>query len=69
MLIPHDLLASATLRVLIEEFVTRDGTDYGATEIPLELRVQRVMSQLQQGLVVISYDAQTQSCTIIPKEQ
>ena len=35
MQIPHDQLSPQALRGLIEEFVTRDGTDYGTTEASL----------------------------------
>ena len=68
MLIPYDLLAVSTLRALIEEFVSRDGTDYGITEATLEHKVQQVLSQLQRGQVLISYDPASESCTIVPKD-
>jgi uncharacterized protein YheU (UPF0270 family) len=32
--VPHTALAPDVLRRLIEEFVTRDGTDYGARSPP-----------------------------------
>lgn len=38
MLIPAELLQADTLTALIEDFVTRDGTDNG-DETPLETRV------------------------------
>ena len=37
--VPHRELAPQTLRAMIEEFVTRDGTDYGALERSLEGKV------------------------------
>lgn len=40
MLIPAELLQADTLTALIEDFVTRDGTDNG-DETPLETRVAR----------------------------
>lgn len=36
MMVPWDQLSAEALRGLIEEFVTRDGTDYGEVEVPLE---------------------------------
>ncbi|MCO3844930.1 hypothetical protein FA119_29660, partial [Pseudomonas aeruginosa] len=40
MLIPHDLLEADTLNNLLEDFVTREGTDNG-DETPLDVRVER----------------------------
>ena len=48
MLIPYDLLEAETLTNLIEDFVTRDGTDNG-DETPLQTRVQRVRHALERG--------------------
>jgi uncharacterized protein len=42
MIIPHRLLSPDALRGLIEAFVTREGTDYGAQEVPLATKVGRV---------------------------
>lgn len=69
MLIPHGALAPETLRNLIEEFVTREGTDYGGPEYSLADKVAQVRRQLERGLVVIVYDPQTQSCHMLPREQ
>jgi uncharacterized protein YheU (UPF0270 family) len=48
MLIPYDQLEVDTLTRLIEDFVTRDGTDNG-DDTPLETRVLRVRQALDQG--------------------
>ncbi len=65
MIIPYDQLDPMTLRALIEEFVTRDGTDYGSREVSLETRVRQVHRQLARGEAFISYDANTQTCHIV----
>lgn len=67
MLIPHTALAGETLRNLIEEFVTREGTDYGEHLYSLEDKVARVSRQLEKGSAVIVYDATLDSCHIIEK--
>jgi uncharacterized protein len=64
-LIDHTALEAATLRALIEDFVTRDGTDYGNVEVPLEQRVANVLAQLKNGKAVISFDPPTGSATIV----
>ncbi len=48
MLIPYDALEVDTLTRLIEDFVTRDGTDNG-DDTPLETRVLRVRQAPTKG--------------------
>ncbi|SFO82771.1 YheU family protein [Pseudomonas borbori] len=72
MLIPASLLEADTLTHLIEDFVTREGTDNG-DETPLQTRVQRVRRALDQGEAVIVFDPQSQQCQLalkrdVPKE-
>ncbi|WP_372877912.1 YheU family protein [Pseudomonas sp.] len=72
MLIPAPLLETDTLTHLIEDFVTREGTDNG-DETPLQTRVQRVRRALDNGEAVIVFDPQSQQCQLalkrdVPKE-
>ena len=54
--IPYDQLNSETLHGAIEEFVTRDGTDYGETEVSLETKISQVLGQLKSGKAVLVFD-------------
>lgn len=63
MLIPHELLEPDTLTRLIEDFVTRDGTDNG-DETPLATRVERVRQALGKGEAVIVFDPDSQQCQL-----
>ncbi|HAS48820.1 MAG TPA: hypothetical protein DCS33_05965, partial [Gammaproteobacteria bacterium] len=47
--IPYQELEAETLRAIIEEFISREGTDYGAHEYSLEQKVQQVRNQLERG--------------------
>lgn len=60
--IPYQKLAPAVLRAVIEEFVTREGTDYGANDFSLDSKVAQVICQLDEGSIFISYDSQSGSC-------
>ena len=64
MQIPYEKIPADTLRNLIEEFVSRDGTDYGEREVSLEQRVAQVMLALKQGHAVIEYDEQLEMADI-----
>ena len=69
MVIPHRKLSADALRGVIEEFVTREGTDYGGVCVPLSDKVEQVRSQLERGRAVLVYDDETQSCNVIPVER
>jgi uncharacterized protein YheU (UPF0270 family) len=64
MKIPHTSLAEDTLRNLVEEFVTREGTDYGDRAYSLEAKVRQVIQQLEAGSAIILYDSKTETCHI-----
>ena len=49
--IPLDRLSSDLLNAIIEEFINREGTDYGVSEVSLETKIQQVKSKFP---VVIS---------------
>lgn len=66
--IPSDRLPSDTLNALIEEFVTRPGTDYGEYEISLAEKVAQVENLLRKKRVLIVFDENTQSCDIVLAE-
>jgi len=67
--IPHTALDPATLCNLVEEFVTREGTDYGNHEYSLQDKVRQVLRQLHQGSVVIVYDSNSETCHIETRER
>jgi len=63
--VPTDALSPEALRALIEEFVTRDGTDYGSVERSLEEKVAAVRGQLARGEVRIVFDPESETTTLI----
>lgn len=67
--IPHTSLSAEALRGVIEEFVTREGTDYGEQEHSLEQKAERVSRQLEAGEVVIVFDPETESVGLLRHEQ
>jgi len=63
--VPYTSLQPATLRALVEEFVTRDTTDYGERERTLEEKVEDVMRQLRRGEARVLFDPETSSANIV----
>lgn len=68
MLIPYDQLSAEALAGLIEDFVTRDGTDNG-DDTPFATRIERVKRALEKGQAVIVYDAASYQCQLCLKHQ
>lgn len=62
--IPPEQLSDAALRGIIEEFITREGTEYGASEVPLDSKVADVAAQIRRGEVVIDFDPITDTVDI-----
>ncbi len=67
--IPYERLAPEALRGLVEEFVTRQGTDYGARERTLKEKVADVMRQLERGEARIMFDLTSKTSNIVPVHQ
>lgn len=63
--VPHDSLQPATLRALIEEFVTRDTTDYGVRMRTLDEKVADVMRQLERGEAAVVFDPRAEAVNIV----
>lgn len=69
MRIPHSQLQADTLRALVEEFISREGTDYGMHEFSLKDKVEQVLHQIEREQVYIIYSELHESCTLISREE
>ncbi len=67
--IPYDQLSKDALDGVIEEFINREGTDYGLQEWSLEEKREQVLSLLRSGEANIVFDHQSQSVSILHKTQ
>ncbi len=65
MRIPHLQLSPVALRAVIEEFVTRDGTDHSSV-VP---RIELVLRQLDVGTVELHFKQETGTCNIVPVDE
>lgn len=63
--IPVDQLSPEALLGVVDDYVLREGTDYGGGEHTLERKREQVLAQLRSGKAVIVFDEVTESCTIV----
>ena len=68
MLIPWQMLEAETLQALIEDFVTRDGTDNG-DDSELQTRVARARKALERKEAVILFDSDSGQCMLMARHQ
>ena len=63
--IPIESLDRSIIFSIIEEFVLREGTDYGACEVNFQSKIDEIYRKLESDEYSISYDESTESCSII----
>lgn len=63
--VPYDRINPDTLRKIIQEFVTRDGADWGETGCTLEDKVEKVLQQLKSKKVKVVFDLASQTAKIV----
>jgi len=63
--IPHNQLSEETLLAVIEEFISREGTDYGHRVYTFDEKVEMVKSQLVSGEIKLFFDTETSSCNLV----
>jgi uncharacterized protein YheU (UPF0270 family) len=69
MIIPLEQLSSEVLTAIIEDFILREGTEYGAEDISKQAKTLQVMKQLEQGSAVLVYSELHESVNILPSDQ
>ena len=67
--VPHASLSAEALRGVIEDFITREGTDYGPEEHSLAQKHDQVARQIARGEVVIVFDVETEAVGLIRREE
>jgi len=67
-IIPSDKLSAEALKGVIDEFISRDGTDYGAIEASPETKFKQVKQKLASGWAVLIYDDEAETTNIFMKD-
>ncbi len=69
MRIPWQSLTEDALTGVVEDFVTREGTEYGLQEVDLDKKIQQVLAQLRAETAFIVFDSESNSCSIVTKDE
>jgi hypothetical protein len=64
-IVPHTELSPDALIGVIQSFVLREGTDYGAQEVDFDTKVAQVRRQLERREAEIVFDQNTESIDIV----
>ena len=67
--VPLNRLDAAVLDAMLEEFASRDGTDYGLRERSLEEKVGNLKSQLSRGDLSLIYDLDSEHWDLCSRDR
>ncbi len=59
------MLSPEALSGVIDDFILREGTDYGWQEATLEKKRADIRRQIEKGLAKIVYDSESESFTLL----
>ena len=65
--VPYQDINPETLHNMIEEFVSRDGSDWGDSGGSMEDKIKQVLRQFESGKIKVVFDLTSQSANIVSK--
>jgi uncharacterized protein len=66
--IPVEALSDEALLGVIDDYINREGTDYGLRDTDLAQKRAAVRNALASGRAVITYDPNSRTTTVIARE-
>ncbi|MBR7888655.1 YheU family protein [Marinomonas sp. A79] len=67
-LIPYDSLAADTLNAILDDIVSRDGTDYGDYDLSMVQKREQALRYLKTGDAVLLFDTESETIKMVLKE-
>jgi uncharacterized protein YheU (UPF0270 family) len=67
--VPPQRLQADVLQALLEDYASRDGTDYGERESTLQEKVERLQRQLRAGELQILHDIDSEQWDLVPSAE
>ena len=65
--VPYEGINPETLRNMIEEFVSRDGADWGDAGGSMEDKIEQVLRQFKTNKIKVVVDLTSKTANIVPK--
>lgn len=69
MVVPYEKLSPDALSGVLEEYASREGTEYGSNDISMDSKVQQLKAQLVQGKALIVFDEESGTCNLMLKRE
>jgi uncharacterized protein YheU (UPF0270 family) len=63
-IVPLDRISPEVLAAVVEEYVTRDGTEL----TDAETKVAQVEAAVERGALVLVFDPESETCTFLPRD-
>lgn len=67
--IPIEMLSADALTGIMDDFILREGTDYGTQEISLDSKRERVLKQLKSGKIKLVFDPNIESINLLTADE
>ncbi|MEP4147969.1 MAG: YheU family protein [Halioglobus sp.] len=66
--VPPSRLSAEILQALLEEFASRDGTDYGEVELTMNQKTGNLRRQLECEEVIILFETESEQWDLVAAE-
>lgn len=67
--IPHTMLSADALQGVIDDFILREGTDYGSQETLLDTKREQVFRQLKADKIKLVYDPDSATVNLLTLDE
>lgn len=67
--IPIESVPAEIFEKIVEEFVEREGTDYGHSEVSFEEKKSKILAQIQKKLVRLVFSFEDESINLLTHDQ
>lgn len=67
-LIPHGSLSPDTLEQILDDIVSRDGTDYGEYDLSVAQKREQALRSLDRGEAFLLFDTESETIKMVPKD-
>lgn len=67
--VPPRRLPADVLQALLEEYASRDGTDYGLRELSLRDKTENLHKQLADRDLCLLFEAESEQWDLLPRDQ